>query len=454
MPHRRRFAVMGAGELGYHLARTLNQEGHDVVLIDVNADRRSRIEDELDLAFIVGNGTQIPVLEQANVKDCELFIAASNSEEANLTASLLAKDLGVARTAARLENTEELTTYRSRYERLFRVDLLLSPQVLATTQILNLVLGHNTHEVDFLAQGKIQLRTIQIQAGCEATQKPLRAVPMPKGSLIVGYLDQTHSLSIPSADQRPVAGGQALVLCTESAARAVERLFSSRFVEPELVVVAGAGRKGLGIARALSGAVRRIKLIERDRARAERAAKLLPEVEVLHGDATDLSLLRSERADRPQAYIAAMEQDETNLLAGLIAQEAGAHHVIALVRRTETSRLWQRAGRLSIVSPRFLAAERITDYIRNGYKPNMISLEGGALRVLQRPVFSASPVVGASLEEVSPPQGLLVGAIVRDDDVFIPSGPDRLLEGDHAILFVHQSELPTVQLLFPGPDEA
>lgn len=452
MPHRR-FAVMGAGELGYHLARTLNQEGHDVVLIDIDADRRARIEDELDLAFIVGNGTQIPVLEQAKVAGCELFIAASNSEEANLTAALIAKDMGAARAAARLETTEELTTYRSRYERLFRIDLLLSPQVLATTQILNLVLGHNTHEVDFLAQGKIQLRTIEIQSGCEATRKPLREVPMPKGSLIVGYLDHAHALSIPSPDQRPIAGGQALVLCTEDASRAVERLFSSRFVEPELVVVAGAGRKGMAVARALVGAVQRIKLIERDRSRAERAAQALQDVEVLHGDATDLSLLRAEQADQPQAFIAAMEQDETNLLAGLIAQEGGARHVIALVRRTETSRLWKQAGRFSVVSPRFLAAERITDYIRNGYKPNMISLEGGALRVLQRPIFPASPVVGATLQEVSPPQGLLVGAIVRGEEVFVPSGRDRLLEQDHVILFVHQSELPTVQLFFPGPDE-
>jgi trk system potassium uptake protein TrkA len=444
---------MGAGELGFHLARTLNQEGHDVVLIDVDADRRSRIEDELDLTFIVGNATQIPVLERANVAGCELFIAASNSEEANLTASRLAKDLGAQRTAARLETTEELTTYRARYERLFDVDLLLSPQVLATTQILNAILGHNTHEIDFLAQGKIQLRTIDIQQGCEATRKPLREVALPAGSLIVGYLDADHALSIPSPDQRPMAGGRALVLCTEEASRAVEKLFSVRFAEPDLVVVAGAGRKGLGIARALESVAPRVKLIERDRSRAERAARLLGRVEVIHGDATDVNLLRAEGADRPSWFVAAMEQDEKNLLAGLVAQEAGAHQVIAVVRRTETSRLWKQAGSLHIVSPRYLAAERITDYIRNGYKANMISLEGGALRVIQRKIFEASPVVGVTLEQLSPPRGLLVGAVARGEDVFIPTGRDRILAGDHVILFVHQSELPTLQLFFPGPDE-
>jgi trk system potassium uptake protein TrkA len=450
----RRFTVMGAGELGFHLARTLHHEGHDVVMIDVDPDRRSRVEDELDLSFVVGSGTQIPVLERAGVAGTELFIAASNSEEANLTASVLAKDLGAQRTAVRLESTEELTTYRSRYETLFRADLLLSPQVLATTQILNFVLGHNTHEIDFLAQGRIQLRTIEIEPGCNATQATLRDIAMPPGSLVVGYLDASHELSIPTPDQRPLAGGQALVLCSTDAAPKVEKLFSSHFVDPHQVVIGGAGRKGVGVARAMRGRVPSITLIERVRSKAERIAATMPDIRVIHGDATDASLLRAERIDRPDAFVAAMAHDETNLLACLIAQEAGAHQAIAVVRRTETSRLWKQLGRLHVVSPRFLAAERITDYIRNGYKANLISLEGGALKVIQRTIHPASAVVGASLEELNPPHGLLVGAMVRGNRVFIPTAKDRLEVGDQAILFVHRTELPTARLLFPGPEES
>jgi trk system potassium uptake protein TrkA len=450
----RRFTVMGAGELGFHLARTLHQEGHDVVMIDIDADRRSRVEDQLDLSFVVGNATQIPVLEKAGVAGSELFIAASNSEEANLTASVLAKDLGAQRTAVRLETTDELTTYRSRYERLFRADLLLSPQVLATVQILNIVLGHNTDEIDFLAQGRIQLRLIQIESGCDAARVPLRRLPMPPGSLIVGYLSEGEELSTPKADHRPQAGGKALVLCTSDVERKVEQLFSSRFVTPQQVVIGGAGRKGVGVARAMLGRVPSVKLIERDRAKAERVAAQHPDLEVIHGDATDFNLLRAERLDRPDAFIAAMAHDETNLLACLIAQEAGAREVIAVVRRTETSRLWKESGRLHVVSPRFLAAERITDYIRSGYKANLISLEGGALRVVQRKIHEASPVVGVSLEELAPPDGLLVGAIVRGKRVFIPRASDRFEAGDQAILFVHRAELPTVQLFFPGQEEA
>lgn len=450
----RRFTVMGAGELGFHLARTLHQEGHDVVMIDVDPDQRTRVEDQLDLSFVVGNGTQIPVLEQAGVGRSELFIAASNSEEANLTASVLAKDLGAQRTAVRLETTEELTTYRSRYERLFHADLLLSPQVLATTQILNIVLGHNTHEIDFLAHGKIQLRTIQIESDCEASRVPLRRLPMPPGSLIVGYLSDGQELSTPTADHKPLAGGQALVLCTSDVERQVERLFSSHFLSPKQVVIGGAGRKGVGVAKAMIGLVPSIKLVERNRAKAERIAAQYPELDVIHGDATDFNLLRAERVDHPDAFVAAMAHDESNLLACLIAQEAGAGEVIAVVRRTETSRLWKQTGRLHVVSPRFLAAERITDYIRHGYKANLISLEGGALRVIQRRIHDASPVVGVSLEELSPPDGLLVGAIVRGERVFIPRASDRFEAGDQAILFVHRAELPTVQLFFPGQEDA
>ncbi len=448
----KRFAVMGAGELGFHLSRTLQQDGHDVVLIDTDPNKRARVEDELDLSFIVGSGTQIPVLEQADVASCELFIAASNSEEANLVSSVLAKDLGVKRTAVRLETPEELPTFRAPYERRFRAELLLSPQVLATTQILNRVLGHNTHEIDYLAQGRIQLRTIEIQHDAELTRNRLRDVPLPAGARIVGYLDSHHELSTPSADQRATAGGQALVLCTIDSIREVERMFSSKIPEPQNVVVAGGGATGVSIAEALLGEINRVKIVERDRARASWVANRLTRAEVIHGDATEVSLLRSERIDQADSLIAAMGHDETNLMAALIAQEIGVKQVVALVRRTETNRLWTGAGGIHTVSPRFLAAERIGDYIRNGYKANMISLEGGALRVIQRRIFEASPVVGATLAGIAPPDGLVVGALVRGDRVFVPAADDRIEVGDLAVLFVHQSELATVQLFFPGPE--
>ncbi len=415
-----RYIVMGAGELGFHLARSLDRRGADVVLIDNDPFRRTRIEEQLDVRFLMGSGTQVPILELAEVDRCELFIAASNSEESNLVAAALARDLGAKRSAVRLETTEDLTTYRAQYERLFAADLLLSPNVLATTQILNFVLGHNTHGIDYLAHGKIQLRTIEIQPGSVVAEHALNEVKMPVGSRVVALIDADEDVINPSGTTRAKPGQQALVLTTASAIPRVEELFSLRIEHPRVVVIAGAGATATSIAKELRGQVPSIKLIEIDRQRAEAVAATMGGVDVIHGDATDVSVLRNERIDQADVFITATGHDDTNLMAALIGEEMGVQNVITLVRRSETSKLWEQAGTLTAVSPRYLAAARINEYIENGFQADMTSLHGGALQVLQRTVYDASPVVGASLAEINPPPGLLVGAVVRGDGVLHP----------------------------------
>lgn len=457
MADERRFTVMGAGEVGYHLARTLSHQGHSVTLIDSDPEKRDRIEEELDVEFVVGNGAHIPILERARVAGSELFIAASSSEEANLTASIIAKDLGARRTAVRLATAEDLTTFRGAYERLFSADLLLSPQILATHYILNIVLGHNTYSVDYLAKGRIQLRKIEVQAESPLTQKPLRQVKLPTGSRIVGYFGSERGpdngqLTPANAEQAAVAGRHALVLCRTDAIRDVERLFASRLTQLGTVVIAGGGGTGVTIGEALLHQVRHVKLIERQLKQAQRIADAHPGLEVIHGDATDAATLKSERVGEADALIAATGHDESNLMTGLIGEELGVKKLVALVERSETSRLWRRLGTVQAVSPRFLAADFIRDYIKNGYRANHLSLEDGALEVIQRTLFAQSPVVGASLADLNPPRGLLVGAIARGDKIFVPAGKDLLLAGDHVVLFVHQSEAATARLLFPGPE--
>ena len=135
------FAIMGAGEVGCFLARTLSAEGHHVTLIDSDPSKRQLVEEQLDVAFVLGNGAHVPTLEAAEVQGCELFVAASSSDEANLAASLLAKRLGVPRTVVRVATSEDVTKYGRTYESAFQADLLLSTQLLTTTRILNSVLG-------------------------------------------------------------------------------------------------------------------------------------------------------------------------------------------------------------------------------------------------------------------------------------------------------------------------
>ncbi len=447
----KRFVVMGAGEVGFHLARTLSNEGHDVTVIERDARRRERIEDELDVLVVGGNGAHPQVLKAAGVASCDLFMAVSSSDEANLAAARIAKHYGAERCVVRMGIAEEVITYRRLLEELFGVDLLLSTQLLTTIRILNQIRGHNTMDVEYLASGRVQLRRIHLDAESRLTRHPLRDARLPAGSLVVAYF-RGDSLVIPGGDDIAQPGDDALILGTADAIEAAELHVSSAPIEKGTVVLAGAGSTAVAVAQALEGHDVPVKIIERDRGRARELADQFPRFEVLHGDMTDISLLRAERISRAHTFAALCGNDESNLMACLLAQEEGVPQVLALVQRTETSELWRRLGLEQVFSPRALAYHRVRDYIDSGFSSNIVSLRRGAAQVIERFLAPASPAAGVTLAEMKPPRGMIVGAVARGEKVFVPRGNDRLEAGDLVILFVHEDELDTVRLLFPGPE--
>jgi len=216
--------------------------------------------------------------------------------------------------------------------------------------------------------------------------------------------------------------------------------------------VAGGGATAQVVVTRLEGQARSVKIIETDRRRAEELAARFPRVEIVHGDATDMSLLASEGVGDAAAFIALTGNDETNLMACLLAQELGAQQLTALVQKSETSTLWRKVALLDVVSPRMAAAERIRAYIDSDYAPHIVSFENGAAEFLQRHVHSQSPAAGERLANIEIPQGLIVAAVLRDGRARIPRGEDALQVGDDVILFVRRSEVAMAQLVFPGAD--
>ena len=440
---------MGAGEVGYHLAQTLSEQGQNVAVIELDPVKQERIEEELDVQVVPGNGAHPPVLEAAGVADCELFMAVSSSDEANFAAATLAKHLGAKRVIVRVGVAEEVITYRRLLEDVFGADLLLSTELLTTTRVLNEIHGHNTVAVEYLAGGRVQLRKLHLDENSPLVKHPLRNVDLPRNSLIVAFF-HGDDLTIPGGDDRAEPGDDALLLGTANVIDDAELAVTTNKKVLGSVVLAGGGDTGRAVAKALEPLKLRVKLIERDRECARQLSADFPGIEIIHGDATDMSLLKSERIGQDQTFVALTGHDESNLMSCLLAQELGVPQVLALVHRAETTELWQRIGLQETFSPRVLARERIEEYIASGYSSNIVSLQSGTAQVLERELAPASPAAGVTLAEMRPPRGLIVGAVKRGEKVFVPHGPDRLEVGDLVILFVHEDELDTVRLLFPG----
>lgn len=449
----KRFAVMGAGEVGIHLARNLSAEGHSVTVIDSDPAKRPLIEEHLDVGFVLGNGAHVPVLEEARVAECDLFVASSSSDEANLAASLLAKRVGAPRTVVRVSTSEDVTRYGRIYESAFRADLLLSTQLLTTTRLLNVVLGYNTLEVEYLADGAIQVRRIHVEAGSLLHAKRLADVDLPSGSLVIAFISQGR-LRVPGGEDRAEPGDEALVLAKTEVIDEVERRVSGHARRLGLVVLAGGGSTAQIVAAGLARQSRTVKIIEADRERAEALAAAHPDYEIVHGDATDLSVLASEGIDRARAFIALTGHDESNLMACLLAQDQGVQRLAALVQKSETSSLWRKLGLVDIVSPRLVAAERIRSYIQSDYEPHIVSFGHDAAQFMQRRLVAQSPAVGHRLDTIEIPQGLIVAAVLRRGRAIVPRGDETLEAGDEVVLFVRHEEAAMVQLAFPGTESA
>jgi len=449
----KRFAVMGAGEVGIHLARNLSAEGHRVTVIDSDPAKRRLIEDQLDVGFVLGNGAHVPTLQQAEVAECDLFVASSSSDEANLAAALLAKRVGAPRTVVRVSTSEDVTRYGRIYESAFQADLLLSTQLLTTTRLLNVVLGYNTLEVEYLADGAIQVRRIHVEAGSLLQAKRLADVDLPSGSLVIAFISQGR-LRVPRGDDRAEPGDEALVLAKTEVIDEVERRVSGHARRLGLVVLAGGGSTARIVAAGLARQSRTVKIIESDRERAEALAADHPDYEIVHGDATDLSVLASEGIDRARAFIALTGNDESNLMACLLAQDQGVKRLAALVQKSDTTSLWRKLGLVDIVSPRLVAAERIRSYIQSDYEPHIVSFEHDSARFMQRRLVAQSPAVGQRLDTIEIPQGLIVAAVLRRGRAIVPRGDETLEAGDEVLLFVRHEEAAMVQLAFPGTESA
>jgi trk system potassium uptake protein TrkA len=447
-----RFTVMGAGEVGLYLSKTLSADGHEVTLVDLDESKRQIVEDRLDVKFVSGNGAQVPILEAAGVASCDLFVAASSSDEANLAASLLAKRIGAPRSVVRVSASEDITEHGRLYEAVFAADLMLSTQLLTTTRILNQILGYNTLDIEYLARGELQVRKTLIEENSPLLTHRLADVDLPPDCLVLAFLSR-DGITVPTGEDRAHPGDEALLFGRTAQIDDVERRISGHPASLGVVVIAGGSDTAREVAKRLSPQAKRLKIIESDRSRAERLAAEFPRYEIIHGDATDPATLASEGIGAALHFIALTGHDETNLMACLLARELGARQIVARVQRSDTSTLWRKAGLLDVVSPRMVAAEQIRDYIESGYQRRIMSLQNGTAQFVMRRVQSASAAAGGTLADITVPRGLIVAAVLRDGDAIIPNGSFQLRAGDDVVVFAHRSELATVQLLFPGADE-
>jgi trk system potassium uptake protein len=441
-----RTVIIGAGEVGLNTARMLSHEGHDVVLVDLDETLVERATEQLDALVVHGNGASPKLLAEAGINKSDLLIAASSSDEVNIIACLAAKSQGVPRTVARIHNPDYYDTRDPFAQEMLGIDFVIHTEQMAAEEIKDALLVPGAVNVDTFADDAIEVAEVVLNEGSPAVGRSLSEVRLPPESLVVGVVRRGEAL-VPRGNTVLEGRDHVLLISGRQRISEVVGAVATDTAPVREVTIYGGGRIGLRLALALERAGMSVRVIERDEARARYVASQLRRGFVLHDEGISRDFLLQERVDKTDAFVAVTGDDRANLLAAMYARQLGARLTIAGVSSGEFAPLADALGVDLTISPRVLAAEAILRFVRRGEVISVALLESGA-EMIELRVPERCRVAGRPLSEVGFPEGAIVGALLRDGKVVIPTGRDVLRPGDDAVVFTVEDEVDEVERLF------
>ncbi|MBT8154393.1 Trk system potassium transporter TrkA [Epibacterium ulvae] len=446
--------ICGAGQVGWQIARHLSGEFNDVTVVDNNPELVRLATDTLDVQGITGFASYPDVLERAGARDADMVIAATHSDEVNMVVCQVAHSVfGVQRKIARLRAKSYLhAIYSDLYRRdHLPIDVVISPEREVAVAAMQRLSAPAAFDIETFMEGKAQLLGIQVDEDCPIVNTPLRQLTdlfSTLRAIIVG-VRRDGSLFAPDPGDQLFVGDSCYVFCHSDDLRRVIEVFGKKEKRQDRVVLVGGGNVGLEVAKALEGrqSRTRVKVIEKSRKSAEKAAEALERTIVLNGDGLDSALMTEAGIERADAMLAVTDDDKTNLLAAVRAKAQGCPFAIALINDPTLIPLTTHLGIDAYINPRATTVSSILRHIRYGRVRQVYSLGDAEAEVIEAQVLSTSPIAGKSIKEIDFPEGALVGGVLKGGEMRRPTGDLRFEEGDVIALFAMASDVPEVERL-------
>jgi trk system potassium uptake protein TrkA len=451
--------VVGSGEVGFHIADRLSREGHDVTVIEKDAERERELRDKLNARIVLGNGASPEVLEKAEAAEADLFIAVTDLDEVNIIACLLLSELapdgGGPRRLARVKSVEYEREDGKLNARKLGIDKLINPQATVGDEICNLVAYGAATGVAEFAGGRVVVLGYPLGEESPLAGVSLRELGEIRGAmypLVVTALARESETLIPRGDDVLQPGDTVYFACRRRELPAVRYLFGFENEDSaRRVFILGGGRIGRRVARKLAEDKRyRITVVEADTAACEELARDIAGVRVINTDGTDIETLREEGLDKADVVVAVTPDDKTNILCSLLAKKAGAERAIALVDQPEFVTLAPSLGVDACLSARLATAAAILKHVRGGMVETLSILGSGDAEVLELIVPEDNAHLDRPLKTLRLPDDSIIASIVRGDDAIVPSGDDTLMADDHVVLFALPKAVSKVQRFFGG----
>jgi K+ transport systems, NAD-binding component len=443
--------IIGAGEVGYHIAKFLSLT-NDVIVIEKD-EKVAQRADELDVQVLEGNGANADILTSI-LHDADILVAVTGIDEVNIVACMTAKlilrshpDWKETKTIARVSNPDYIDvpiTSRSQVG----VDIMICPELALASEVAEVLSSPSAIGAEVFAGGKVQMVEFAIRPDNRLVGKQIQSLNL-DDCCIVSAIFRKNEIIIPHGDDSIHANDHIVVVGKPKALEEFDRVFWNEEPHRTKILLIGCGIVGFYLAKLIDKDEEAdLKIIEHRKSRCLEVAELLENSLILNGDGTDVNLLKEENIEDMDVVLAVTDNDEKNLLCSLLAKQLGAKKVIARADRSDYVPLFEMIGIDMAVSPRDATVNEVLKLTMGRGIEKLATLEGEKAEIIEYTTSRRSKILGKSLDRVKFPKGAIITMIVHNDDIIIPRGDSVIREGDRVIVFALSSAVSAVEKFF------
>lgn len=448
-----RTVIVGAGEVGSHLAKMLSREGGEVTVIDTAEERLEHVKSIADVATVSGSPTSIKVLQQAGVQKADLFISVYPfaTQEMNIVSAILARNMGAKKVTARINDEDFMEASNKLLFKEMGIDLMFFPEKIAADEIISQLRHAGTGESVEFAHGRLQIALFKIEEDSPLLEMKVGDIASLSGDLqfrIIAICRNEDTI-IPRFDTSFQYNDMVYTISKREGTDELMKLFGKDNIVIRKVMVAGASQIGELVAKGLCGKVESIKILDKDMNRCmELAQKLDPSIHISNGDIRNTDFLLEESLKDCDAFLALSDDDETNILSCVVARKFGVGKTVAEVENVEYIRLAEEMGVDTVINKKLITAGKLFKYTLSGKARLVKYMSGTTAEILEYTAAPGSMITTGTLKETGFPSNAIIGGVIRGSEAFIAIGSTKIEPYDRVVVFALQEAVGKIDKMF------
>lgn len=446
-----RIIIVGCGKVGSTLVEILSNEGNDITIIDKNPQKLESLTNTFDVMGIEGNGASFTTQEEAGIKNADLMIAVTNSDELNLLCCTVAKQVGNCATIARVRTPEYNKEVQYLTDQL-GLAMIINPEFEVAKEISRILYLPSALEVSSFAHGQAELIKFKIYEDSKLNGVRISELSgVIKTKILICAIERDDKVFIPSGNDRILSGD---IISFVTPRKQVKDFFTQIGVKSNKikeVMIIGGGKAAYYLSNMLLNMGMSVKIIESNKNRCEELSLLLPKAIIINGDGTNEELLKEEGIATAQAFIPLTGIDEENIILTLYAKQVSGAKVITKINRINFRGVISKLDLGSIVYPRYITSEAIIAYVRakrasmNSNIEALYHMYDHRVEAIEFLIDKESTATGQTLANLPLKKSLIIALINRSGKIFMPSGSDSLMVGDSVMIVTTHTGFNTIQ---------